>query len=460
MKNILKNNYVLLFIMSILLVACNSDDSNEVFDEAPANRLSQANEELLNILTSNTQGFKASYFTKNDEFGGVTFFMRFNTDGTVDMTSDFDDEIEIASSSYEVRVGTTTELVFTTRNHIQKVSDPLLGGLIGTGFKGTSVFQLFSNEDGELEFKDVRNRDTSSFVLEPTGFTDFETESIEMVEASIEQKNNILPEVTSSVFQVLRMDNANGTVDFNLNYDTLRLFATPTLTLDSGDLEELSFGVIFTDTGLNVNPAIEYEGESYTEFIYDEDSNSFISTVNGTTATILFSDWPAYISNDINEMAQIDGGLPIFLYRPGLGANPLTSAGHDNIIESLDAFLAQFGLSFFDYIFYFDFDDNGNVCEGFLSVRINGLPSLNYCFSGATINDDRTFTMSFQGAANQDSFDLQFLAQDIINFFDSSEGMVGELEGSFQSDTFSYINLAATFASLEDPSLRVYGLFF
>lgn len=74
MKNILKNNYVLLFIMSILLVACNSDDSNEVFDEAPANRLTQANEELLNILTSNTQGFKASYFTKNDEFGGVTIF--------------------------------------------------------------------------------------------------------------------------------------------------------------------------------------------------------------------------------------------------------------------------------------------------------------------------------------------------------------------------------------------------
>lgn len=460
MKKINIKKSGLLIVLLLALFSCSNDDTTELFDTAPAERLAQRNSELLNLLTSESQGYKATYFTKNDEFGGFTFYMKFNENGTVDMTSDFNSETEIQTSSFDVRFGTTNELIFTTRNHIQKVSDPLFDGLIATGYKGTSVFQYFNFEDGKIIFKDVRNRNTSSLVLEPTGFTNFETESVQKAEASLAQRQNILPKPTSSVFQILRIENDGGTSNFNLNYDSLRHYAKPTLTSDSGEVSELAFGMLFTETGLILSPALEFEGQTYEEFTYDVASNSYISTVNGTTATILFADWPAYISPNIFNIAQLDGGAPIFLYRPSLGANSLTSVGHDAIIDGLNDFLGGFGISVFDYIFFFDFDDNGQICEGQFRLRFNGFPDLNYCFSAATINDDRTFNVTFQGPLDQDSLDFQFLAQDLIDFFNSTNGMVGELHGGFETDSARFSNLSVSFASLDSPNLRVYGLFF
>ncbi len=460
MKKIYKIKYLLLFTVSMFFMACNNDDDSELFSESPAERLAQRNSELLNLLVSEQQGFKGTYFSKNDEFGGFTFYMKFNEDGTVNMTSDFDSQTAIETSSYEVRIGTTNELVFTTRNHIQKVSDPLVGGLIGAGFKGTSVFQYFSVEDGKIIFKDVRNRDTSTLILEPSGFADFQMESIGKADASFLQRQNILPTATSSVFQLLSIENANGISNFNLNYDSLRLHAKPTLTLDDGEVSELNFGIAFTENGLIISPALEFEGETYTEFIYDSDASNYVSTVNGTTATILFADWPAFISGDIFDIASIDGGAPIFLYRPGLGSNPLTSLGHDAIVNDLNDFLGQFNISFFDYIFFFDFNDDGQICEGQLRVRFNGFPDLNYCFSAAQINADNTFQMTFQTPFDQDSADFQFLAQDFIDLFNSSSGILGTLEGAFSTDSGGFSNLSATFTGLDNPSIRVYGLFF
>ena len=107
--------------MFLSLVSCNNDDGETLFPESPAERIEQRNSELLSLLLAESNGYKGVYFTKNDEFGGFTFYMKFNADGTVEMTSDFDSDSAIETSSYEVRFGTTNELVFTTRNHIQKV---------------------------------------------------------------------------------------------------------------------------------------------------------------------------------------------------------------------------------------------------------------------------------------------------------------------------------------------------
>src|SRR6056300_147827 len=208
MKKIYRNNWLICLAL-LLFVSCNNDDGEVLFDQSPADRLAEQNEVLLNLLTTEPQGYKALYFSKNDEFGGFTYYMKFNTDGTVRMTSDFDEDTDIQTSSYDVRTGTTTELVFTTRNHIQKVSNPDYPGLVGTGFKGTSVFQFFSEEEGVITFRDVRNTSTGILILTPTNFSDFDTESLASVETSLVNRENFTTSDAVTSFPFLSVENGS-----------------------------------------------------------------------------------------------------------------------------------------------------------------------------------------------------------------------------------------------------------
>jgi hypothetical protein len=451
--------YGLVCALAICGLSCNNDDGQELFSDSPAERIAQRNGELLNVLTSEIQGYKAVYFTKNNEFGGFTFFMKFNANGTVEMTSDFDAETAVESSSFEVRLGTTNELVFTTRNHIQKLSDPLFSGLIGTGFKGTSVFQYFNNENGVLTFRDVRNNDEGFLKLTPSGLSNFEIESVVNVEASLAQRQNILPTPTTSVFQLLSIENSNGTSSFNFNYDPLRLFASPRITLDDGSVTEFNFGLSFTEDGLIISPALQFEGEIYETFIFDSNTMSYISEVNGTTATILYGDEPAFIGPDVEDLLEI--GSNGFLYRPSLGSNSLTSAGHDSMIAEVNDNLSVFGLSVFDYILYLDFESNN--CDTYLLIRVENADgdtfNAFYCFEKAVIQDRKLF-LNYAGPSDGNGPLLEDSVAPILDFFNSSEGIIYTNEGSFSSSQISAPNRAGTFTSLENPSIRVYGLWF
>lgn len=452
--------YWFICLVFLAISSCNNDNDETLFPDSPADRIAQSNSELLNLLISQQNGYKGVYFTKNDEFGGFTFFMKFNADGTVLTTSDFDSDTDIIASSFEVRQGTATELVFTTRTHIQKVSNPESDGLIGTGYKGTSVFQYFGTENGKIIFKDIRNRDTASFVLTPTNFNNFESESIVMAEASLAQRQNILPKPTSSVFQILQIENSNGTSNFNLNYNATNLFASPRITLDDGTVTEFNFGIAFTENGLTISPALNFEGQTYIDFSYDIASSSYISTVNGTTAKILFGNQPAFIGRDIENL--VDLGPTGFLYRPALGSNPLTSPGHDAMIAQVNANLGAIGFSFVEYQVILDFESDN--CDTFLFIRVRrnsdgATFTTFYCYEKAII-ENRKLYLNYIAPSGGNGIFLETRLAPIINFFNSNQGIIFTDEGSFSSSTASFSNRAGTFTSIDNPSIRVYGLFF
>ncbi len=292
MKNLYKN-YWLICLVFFAFSSCNNDDGEELFTESPAERISQRVKELSNLLTSQTQGYKGVYFTKNDEFGGFTFYMKFNADNTVEMTSDFDSETSLAMSSYEVRFGTTTELVFTTRNHIQKVSDPQLPGAIGTGFKGTSVFQYFTTNNGVLTFRDVRNRDTGYLVFTPTGFTDFQAESIASAEKTLVNRASFVNSDAVTAFPFMSVGDGTNVTEYALNYNKGKLFANPTTTNDDESVSDVKFGIAFTEDGLFISPALELKGVKFEKFTLDKTSGfEYVSIVNGITAKIGYGNKP------------------------------------------------------------------------------------------------------------------------------------------------------------------------
>ncbi len=454
--------YLFVGLLTIFVFSCSNDNVDEVFSEAPANRLTQASTELMELLTAQEHGYKAVYFTKNDEFGGFTFFMNFNEDATVNMTSDFDEDTDMQSSSFDIRPGTATDLVFTTRNHIQKVSNPDYDGLRGTGFKGTSVFQFFSNQDGKLTFRDIRNADTGFLVLEPTGFSDFETESLASVDKSLAQRNNITPTATDAVFQILKIENASGEYNFNFNYDAFRQFASPRVEIYEGNIptiQEFNFGLAFTEDGLIINPALEFEGETYETFTYNEETRSYVSTVNGTTATIFFNGTPAFLTSDVEALGE--PGHSSFGYRITWGDSPLTSSGFHALMDDMNQRIqSSYGASayFFQISYYAEPDDSGTVGMRIYFNIGGSFYSGLYLFK-QTIADNKLY-LEYLGQGNANAGYFANASEPLIEFFSSEEGLYFFDHGSFSTETTNSSNLSSSFTSISQPNLRLYGLWF
>ncbi|MGC1205903.1 MAG: DUF4302 domain-containing protein [Flavobacteriaceae bacterium] len=471
MKNIFKKSYLVITLIAFISVSCN-DDNNELFNEAPSVRVDNRMDELQSLLLGPTNnGYKAEYFTKNDQRGGFTIFMKFNADGTVRQTSDFDSDIDLANSSYEISLGTTVELVFTTRNHITKATDPetvveiINGRPAPQGFYGTSVFQYFSNDDGVLTFRDVRNKDTATLILTPTNFTDFDTESIAGVNKTLDRRNAFLPSAERSVFQILRIENADGISKFNLNYKPDILYATPRVKFADGSVTEFEFGMLFTADGLRISPALEFEGEFYTEFLYDVDNNSYISTVNGTTATILFSNEPPIITNDISEIEELtDNSILLVWWKERYGASPLNSLGYQAILDEINQnAIADYGFEVVvNYVdFRFDFNDDGSFCQGRLRIFDTEGFGYTFCFGASTNIVDNKLFLEYEGPGNANGALIETQAQSLIDFYTSEAGLIITTEGSYSSSldgtTFNFPNLSATMTSVDNPTARIYG---
>ncbi len=469
MKRILKNKFLILLALSgVLMSSCSEDNTETIFDQTPTERVNAKVSELRELLLSQPNGYKAVYFTKNDERGGFTTFMQFNADGTVRQTSDFDDDSALANSSYEVRLGTTIELVFTTRNHITKGTDPtavtevINGFPTGLGFFGTSVFQYFSNDNGTITFRDNRNSETALMVLTPTNFSDFDTDSLEAVNALRGQIENIsVPSgVLTPTNHVLEIKNDNGVERYQFSYNGTRRFSNA-IGFSEVEIVELSFGIAYTEEGITISPALEVGGESYIDFLYDEATNSFISEVNGTSATILYDSAPAFINpNDIAELEEL--GPTGFLFRRSLGANPLTSGNHDALLNQVTVGVqaiigAEWSVGGYQLITDFESDDCATVLVLELSNINGGGANVSYCFDRAVIADGNLF-LNYQGP---DGFEfLEPAVLPLINFLADPNGLEFTRQGSFTSDTRNFSNLSGTFRNLSEPSIRVYGLFF
>ena len=120
-KNILK--YLIVSFLILQLTSCTNNDAEQKFDQSPTERLNAQQKELKDLLLSSEFGWKAVYFTDDSQLGGYTHLFKFAADGTVQMASDFDEDTSISKSQYEIQLGSTVSLVFTTKSRIHLLSD-------------------------------------------------------------------------------------------------------------------------------------------------------------------------------------------------------------------------------------------------------------------------------------------------------------------------------------------------
>ncbi len=353
-------------------VSCQKNEPEDLFGKTPAERFEQNKSELLTALTSSEQGWKLSYFTNSETFGGYTLLMKFDRNGRVEMTSDIGEEFTSTQSQYTIQEAQGTLLVFSTYNHIHKLGDPQNpSDLNGKGLEGEFQFIYYGKEGNKLKFRTQR-KDTEQFVyFEPA--TAQEWSAMQNLWGSIEALES---EPIRHYFKVT----ANGNVE-NYSLSLSHRYLTLTSTSNSGKV--LKTGVLPTTEGLKFNPPLEIEGKTFTELPWDNNASParYIATVESVTAEIRFTrnPTPEQLSNDYAELNNIS---QLVLLNSYVKEAPQTSELFYNTVFKIDDTKS---FSRIDIIF------QRGICAIFVEYNFNGTAANLFSVSTFSLRDKRLF---------------------------------------------------------------------
>ncbi|MDO6736415.1 DUF4302 domain-containing protein [Wenyingzhuangia sp. 2_MG-2023] len=444
-------NIALLILLTTVFTACQDEiEVESKFSESAAVRITNNETEIKELLKSSPEGWKTTYFTDNELLGGYTFLFDFEDDKNVRMTSDFDDDFTVATSEYQIVYGSTSKLSFATRNEIHKLSDSdnfPTGDLRGEGYKGDFEFLYYGQEGDDLIFR--TNRDFIEL-----RFTKATVDDWTEIEESKIMREKLVSDATTSVYKSLAISDGTTETRYDLSYNTATLFANAKRLNEEGKFSELNFGVAGTKEGLIADPAIETNGVSFKDFVFDSDLSQFVATVDGQTASIGFFDEPAFLTDDV---ADIGVDLGTFVYALSEGNNALTSPGFDALIDQIET---NAGTRFpFETLALFSSPDGSDV----ELLLLMGGYGFRYTFT-SEIKDNKYF-LTYVGPRDGNGAFLEAAVLPFIEMFAGPNGLYYTNEGSFNAikddgSVTSYSNISGAFVSADSPNIRFYGYWF
>jgi hypothetical protein len=243
------------------------------------------------VLLSSPFGWKAVYYTDDTQFGGFTHLFKFLADGKVAMASDFDNDVETYNSQYDIQLGSTVSLVFTTKNRIHLLSDsgnsPLAAG---KGYLGDFQFLYYGQEKGDIIFKTNRTLKELRFVKATAqDWLDLPKNKVMM--------NNMVGTSTSPLFRLLETNDGTKKHPFEFDFTGPTRFGTAT-SLETGNFASLNLAVAYTPTGITVKPAVVVNGQSLTNFAHTTDGTFVATGTGGVSAILSFTNRPPILTDD------------------------------------------------------------------------------------------------------------------------------------------------------------------
>lgn len=292
--------YLFLALVAVIMGACTSTEADQKFDETPLERLNGKKKELNDLLLSSSEGWKAVYYTDSTQLGGWTHLFKFLPDGKVDMASDFDADTAIKRSQYDIQLGSTVSLVFTTANriHLLSQSDKFpTPALVGKGYLGDFQFYYYGQENGEIIFRTNREFHELRFVKATAkDWTDL-PKNTPIIKA-------ITGEITSPLFRILEENDGSTIKKFEFDYNPAARFGMA-YSLAEGSEEAFQMALSFTPTGAVVKPAVVVKGQKLSNFVYDSVSNSFTATgTGGVSATFKYTNAPPRLTDDYKRLVE------------------------------------------------------------------------------------------------------------------------------------------------------------
>lgn len=274
-----------------LFTNCNRQD-NDLFADSPTERFENRSQELLQHLLENPEGWKLVYQTNEDKYGAYAYLMKFNENGEVTMVSDFNQNTATPETSlYEIKWGQGPMLSFVTKNHLHILADAALNER-GKGYEGEFEFVYQGEENGMLKFKTQRK---GHFVY-----------MVKATSADWEQFTTFSEKVENFAkksYQYYGRFSNNGSVK-NYRIEMLsrriRFFKN-----DTNESYKSSFSA--STNSFLLFPNIVIDGNTFTEFVYNEQTQNYIAKAKNSSATfeLIFTENPIdeHITNDFETFS-------------------------------------------------------------------------------------------------------------------------------------------------------------
>ena len=263
---------ITLLLLAMSLSFCTKNDNDAV--DNPIDPVE--NPALMKELTASPDGWKLTYVSPEDSFGGYNFLMKFDDQGKVTMLSDLSATATPTTSGYSTQEeGRGLVLSFIGNNQIHRLADALQGAasIAHTG----KVYQfLYTGKEGNnLKFQNLLLGNNASVVFQPATAADWSrTPAL---------YKNIAPLSNNASHYYLKVSPTTGsptTYPIEFTNRVLSLKNTPNKIATSA-----------TENGIAFHRAFTLGGQPFNELKRVENSNppTYRTTVNGVTAELFYS---------------------------------------------------------------------------------------------------------------------------------------------------------------------------
>ncbi len=265
---------ITLLLLAMSLTFCTKNDNDAV--DNPIDPVD--NPALMKELTASPDGWKLTYISSDDSFGGYHFLMKFDVRGKVTMLSDLSATATPTTSNYSTQEeGKDLVLSFIGNNQIHRLADALQGA-IGNAHTGKVYQFLYTGKEGNnLKFQNLL-LSGMQLVFEPATAADWSrTPAL---------YKNITPLTTAAAHYYLKVSTATGTpTTYPIE------FTNRVLSLKN---TQSKVAVLATEKGVAFHRAFTLGGQSFTELerVAGSVPPVYKATVNGVTAELFYSSVP------------------------------------------------------------------------------------------------------------------------------------------------------------------------
>ena len=265
---------ITLLLLAMSLSFCTKNDNDAV--DNPTDPVE--NPALMKELTAAPDGWKLTYISSDDSFGGYHFLMKFDVRGKVSMLSDLSATATPTTSSYRTQEeGRGLVLSFIGNNQIHLLADALQGAA-GNAHTGKVYQFLYTGKEGNnLKFQNLL-LSGMQLVFEPATAADWSRTPAFY--------KNITPLTTAAAHYYLKVSTATGTpTTYPIE------FTNRVLSLKN---TQSKVAVLATEKGVAFHRAFTLGGQSFTQLerVAGSVPPVYKATVNGVTAELFYSSVP------------------------------------------------------------------------------------------------------------------------------------------------------------------------
>lgn len=272
-----------LLVMALGLTGC--DNKQELlFGETNNGRALDLLEQCEKTLLANPNGWQMTYKVPKKTIGGeYTVQMLFGENKSVKMWADYLDEP--TTSTYALSLYSGPMISFDTPGALTVLADPSLqpkpGIKKGEGYWGENDFIIYSVSPEKIVLKGLKYGEKVELIplKAPAGLSNNGTTGL------IHTLANQLTQYGSAVV-LMNGDQALNSISFDVSdLNSLVSSTKPTsfkmvLEPQNEGEEEKEFVLSYAEGGFHLEPALEVDGKSYSDFVYDEEGKRFSAKDN------------------------------------------------------------------------------------------------------------------------------------------------------------------------------------